>query len=117
MSVDPKRVAELVALMEKALGLTPKPKPRAKVALAAIKGDRTLAELAEQFDVHPNQITSWKAQLEGGAADVFGPGGGNGAAAPVVDVKSLHAKIGELTLENDFLEGALSKAGLLSARR
>ena len=52
---------------------------KAKVALAAIKGDRTLAELAEQFDVHPNQITSWKAQLEGGAADVFGPGGGNGA--------------------------------------
>ena len=47
---------------------------KAKVALAAIKGDRTLAQLAEQFDVHPNQITSWKAQLEGGAADVFGPG-------------------------------------------
>ena len=90
---------------------------KAKAALAAIKGDRTLAELAEQFDVHPNQITSWKAQLEGGAADVFGPGGGNKTAQPTVDVKSLHAKIGELTLENDFLEGALSKAGLLSARR
>ena len=52
---------------------------KAKVALAAIKGDRTLAQLAEQFDVHPNQITSWKAQLEGGAADVFGAGSGNGA--------------------------------------
>jgi len=90
---------------------------KAKVALAAIKGDRTLAQLAEQFDVHPNQITSWKAQLEGGAADVFGPGGGNGSAQPAVDVKSLHAKIGELTLENDFLEGALNKAGLLSAKR
>jgi transposase-like protein len=87
------------------------------VALSAIKGDRTLAELAEQFDVHPNQITSWKAQLEGGAADIFGAGGGNVSAAPAVDVKSLHAKIGELTLENDFLEGALGKAGLLSARR
>jgi transposase-like protein len=91
---------------------------KAKVALAAIKGDRTLAQLAEQFDVHPNQITSWKAQLEGGAADVFGPGAGNGAApAAAIDVKSLHAKIGELTLENDFLEGALTKAGLLSAKR
>jgi transposase len=90
---------------------------KAKVALAAVKGDRTLAQLAEQFDVHPNQITSWKAQLEGGAADVFGSGGGNGAGPPTVDVKSLHAKIGELTLENDFLEGALTKAGLLSARR
>jgi len=88
---------------------------KAKVALAAIKGDRTLAQLAEQFDVHPNQITSWKAQLEGGAAEVFGPGGGT--VPPAVDVKSLHAKIGELTLENDFLEGALTKAGLLSAKR
>src|SRR5512139_2771743 len=74
---------------------------KAKVALAAIRGDRTLAQLAEQFDVHPNQITVWKAQLEGGAADVFGPGSGQ-AAHPAVDVKSLHAKIGELTLENDF---------------
>ena len=90
---------------------------KAKVALAAVKGDRTLAQLAEQFDVHPNQITSWKAQLEGSAADVFGPGGGSRIAEPTVDVKSLHAKIGELTLENDFLEGALNKAGLLSAKR
>jgi transposase-like protein len=90
---------------------------KAKVAIAAIKGDRTIAQLAEQFDVHPNQITTWKAQLEGGAADVFGAGGGSAPAVPAVDVKALHAKIGELTLENDFLEGALTKAGLLSARR
>ena len=88
---------------------------KAKVALAAIKGDRTLAQLAEHFDVHPNQITTWKAQLEGGASDVFGSG--TAPKAPVIDVKSLHAKIGELTLENDFLEGALTKAGLLSAKR
>jgi transposase len=73
---------------------------KAKVALAAVKDDRTLAQLAEQFDLHPNQITSWKAQLESGAADVFGAGGGY-AAQPAIDVKSLHAKIGELTLEND----------------
>ncbi len=90
---------------------------KAKVALAAIKGDRTLAQLAEQFDVHPNQITSWKAQLEASAVDVFGSSGSAKPAGPVVDVKSLHAKIGELTLENDFLEGALSMAGLLSAKR
>ena len=90
---------------------------KAKVALAAVKGDRTLAQLAEQFDVHPNQITSWKAQLEGGAADVFGPGHGNATSLPAIDVKSLHAKMGELTLENDYLEGALTKAGLLSAKR
>jgi transposase len=88
---------------------------KAKVALAAIKGEMTLSELAQLFDVHPNQITTWKAQLQEGAADVFGSG--NGGAQPVVDVKSLHAKIGELTLENDFLEGALGKAGLLSAKR
>jgi transposase-like protein len=89
---------------------------KAKVALAAIKGDLTLAQLAEHFDVHPNQITQWKAQLSESAANVFGPGG-NGTPQPSVDVKALHAKIGELTLENDFLEGALTKAGLLSARR
>jgi transposase-like protein len=93
------------------------PSFKAKVALAAIRGEMTLVQLAEYFDVHPNQITTWKAQLQEGAADVFGPGGGNGTAQPAVDVKSLHAKIGALTLENDFLEGALSKAGLLSAKR
>jgi transposase-like protein len=85
--------------------------------LAAIKGDRTLADLAEQFDVHPNQITTWKDQLLNGASGVFGPGAGSGLAPPPVDVKALHAKIGELTLENDFLEGALTKAGWLSAKR
>ena len=89
---------------------------KAKVALAAVKGDRTVAQLAEHFDVHPNQITIWKSQLETSASEIFGPGGGT-PATPVVDVKSLHAKIGELTLENDFLEQALTKAGWLSAKR
>ena len=90
---------------------------KAKVALAAIKGEKTLADLAQQFDVHPNQITHWKAQLQEGAAGVFGPDARSDSDAPRVDIKSLHAKIGELTLENDFLEGALGKAGLLSAKR
>ncbi len=89
---------------------------KAKVALAAIKGERTLAERAQQFDVHANQITQWRSQLLEGAADVFGEARPE-ASAPRVDVKTLHAKIGELTLENDFLEGALSKAGLLSVKR
>jgi transposase len=88
---------------------------KAQVALAALKGDRTLAELAQRHDVHPNQITDWKTQLLERVAQVFGEP--SGQAAPAPDLKSLHAKIGELTLENDFLEGALTKAGLLSARR
>ena len=95
---------------------THSPAFKAKVALAALKGDKTLAELAQQFDVHPNQITDWKKQLQDRVADVF-EAGNAGPAAPPVDVKVLHAKIGQLTLENDFLESALSKAGLLSVRR
>jgi len=88
---------------------------KAKVALAGLKGDKTLSELSEQFDVHPNQITDWKARLQEGAADVFGE---DKAEQQVkVDVTRMQAKIGELTLENDFLETALIKAGLLSAKR
>ena len=87
---------------------------KAQVALAAVKGDKTLAELAEQFRVHPTQITEWKQQLLARAADVFG---GTTARSEAPDLKTLHAKIGQLALENDFLEGALTKAGLLSAKR
>ena len=96
---------------------THSPAFKAKVALAAIKGEKTIADLAQQYDVHANQITAWKAQLAESAAGVFGGETSGGTAAPVIDLKSLHAKIGELALENDFLEGALTKAGLLSAKR
>jgi transposase len=87
---------------------------KAQVALAAVKGDKTVAELAEQFSVHPTQITDWKQQLPARAADLFG---GAKPTADMPDLKTLHAKIGQLALENDFLEGALTKAGLLSAKR
>lgn len=71
---------------------------KAQVALATMKGDKTLAELAEQFRVHPTQITEWKQQLLARAADVFG---GTKPASDTPDLKVLHAKIGQLALEHD----------------
>ena len=88
---------------------------KAKVALAAVKGDKTVAEIAQHYEVHPTQVADWRRQLLDRAADVFG--GATAPSEPPVDLKALHAKIGQLALENDFLEGALTKAGLLSARK
>ena len=81
---------------------------KAKVALAAAKGDRTLAELAEQFDVHPNQIQEWKKKLVTSAEQVFGAGASE-AAETEREVEKLHAKIGQLTMENDFLSRVLGR--------
>ncbi len=88
---------------------------KTQVAVAAVKGEKTLTELATQFGVHPTQITEWKQQLLTRAVDGFG--GTTKATLDAPDLKILHAKIGQLALENDFLEGALIKAGLLSAKR
>ena len=90
---------------------------KAKVALAAIRGEQTLVELSQQFDVHANQIKQWKEQLLEGAMGVFGGDAKTEAATPAVDIKTLHAKIGELALENDFLSGALGKAGLPGGKK
>ncbi len=92
------------------------PALKAKVALAAVKGEKTLAELAQQYEVHATQISQWRAQLLASAVDIFDTA--PRTAEPEIDVKTLHAKIGELTLTNDFLSHALDKAGLLpSAKR
>ena len=74
---------------------------KAKVAEAAIKGEKTLIELAQDFDLHPNQIKQWRDQLLEGATGILGEAP-KAEPEPSIDVKTLHAKIGELTLENDF---------------
>ncbi len=87
---------------------THSPAPKAKVALAAIEGDLTMAELVKKFDIHANQITAWKKQLLSDAPDVFGKGAKKQEAAEET-IQELHAKIGQLTMENDFLERGLER--------
>ena len=91
------------------------PQFKAKVAVAALRGEQTLVELSEQFDVHPNQITQWKQQAVENLAAVFDKEAGGRHSED--ELQALHAKIGQLTLENDFLERAFGKTRLPNARR
>ncbi len=79
---------------------------KAKVALAALKGEQTLAELASRFDLHPNMIAQWKRQAVEGLAQVFSDGSGKREEVSEAQIKELHAKIGQLTIERDFLARA-----------
>ncbi len=88
---------------------------KAKVAVAAIKGEKTLIDLAQEFDLHPNQIKQWRDQLLEGATGVFGDAP-KADPEPVIDVKTLHAKIGELTRENNLYEGDSVKGRVSIAR-
>lgn len=87
---------------------------KAKVAVEAVKEGQTLVELSERFQVHPNQITEWKKQLLAHAEEIFSKGGKIDQGPTV---KDLHAKIGQLSMENDFLSGALVRIGDTSAKR
>lgn len=89
---------------------------KAKAAVAAIKDEKTLIELAQEFDVHPNQIKQWRDQLLEGATGVFGQAA-KSESEPSIDVKTLPAMIGELMLENDFLSSTLGTAGLLPSAK
>ena len=87
---------------------------KAKVALDALKGEQTLVELSQRYQVHPNQITEWKRQLLEHAEDVFSKGK---RVDQGPSVKDLHAKIGQLSMENDFLSVALGRIDEPSAKR
>ncbi len=93
------------------------PELKAKVAIADLKGDRTLGEMAQQVDVHPTQITDWKVQLLERSAVGFGESPAKEHGPDVQTMQAIQAKIGQRTLENDFLDKALTKASLLSAKR
>jgi transposase len=90
---------------------------KAKVALEALRGDRTIQEIASRHKVHPNQVSAWKRQAMDGLGSVFSNGAGEAGSDHEAEVHDLHAKIGELTVERDFLARGLARVPPRNARR
>ena len=89
------------------------PEFKARVALEALKGIETIQQIAKNYDVHPVQISNWKKRMSEGAADVFEPGRGKSAAGDFERERDkLHSKIGELTIDVDFLRKKSKQLGL-----
>ncbi len=82
---------------------------KARVALAALRGDKTIQEIATRHKVHPNQVSSWKRQALDGLGEVFSNGSNNARRDLESELRDLHAKIGELTVVNDFLAKGLKR--------
>ena len=87
---------------------------KAKVALDALKGEQTLVELSQRYQIHPNQITEWRKQLLEHAPDIFSK---DRKPEQGPSTKDLHAMIGQLSMDVDFLSGALGRIGDASAKR
>ena len=90
---------------------------KAGVALDALRGDQTIQEIASRHKVHPNQVSKWKRQALDGLGAVFANGAGNAGADHEAEVHDLHAKIGQLTVERDFLARGLERVGPRNVRR
>ena len=80
---------------------------KAKIALEALRGDKTIQEIAARHKIHPNQVSTWKQRAVEGMKEVFSKGAERGRGEHEAEIRDLHAKIGELTVERDFLAKGL----------
>ncbi len=84
---------------------------KAKVALEAVKGEKTVAQLSGDYEVHATLIHEWKKTLESGAAELFTRKNAKKSTKDEKELNALHAKIGKLTVDVDFLERGLKRVG------
>ena len=90
---------------------------KAKVALEALRGDRSIQEIAARHKVHPNQVSTWKRQAMDGLGTMFSNGAGEAGSDHEAEVHDLHAKIGQLTVERDFLARGLARVPPRNVKR